>query len=103
MDHTQVHRGMLVAARAILEDCGGRSAVMRLHAAGYELIIVGHSLGGGVATLLTARAPPPATPAPSLAPILRADWPLLCTSSIPSHTASACHVSSTRPRSAHDR
>ena len=49
-----VHGGMLRAARAILDDCGCRAALDRLHAAGYSLTIVGHSLGAGVAALLTA-------------------------------------------------
>ena len=48
------HGGFLRAARAILDDCGCRAALERLREAGYSLTIVGHSLGGGVGTLLTA-------------------------------------------------
>ena len=51
--HT-AHRGMLRAARAILDECGCRVALERLRAAGYSLTIVGHSLGAGVGTILTA-------------------------------------------------
>ena len=48
------HGGMLRAARAILDECGARRAVARLRANGYALTVVGHSLGAGVAVLLTA-------------------------------------------------
>lgn len=48
------HGGFLRAARAILDDCGCRAALEKLRVAGYELTVVGHSLGGGVASIITA-------------------------------------------------
>lgn len=76
------HGGILRAARAILDDCGCRATLERLRAAGYELTVVGHSLGAGVATLITALLlfgerplasdpslpPPPPGPPPGFEP-----------------------------------
>ena len=47
------HGGMLLAARAILDTCGVRATLDKLRDAQYTVTIVGHSLGGGVGTLLT--------------------------------------------------
>lgn len=68
LDGCNVHAGMLAAARAILDDCGARQCLDLLRGAGYTITVVGHSLGAGVATLITllddhvtcvAYAPPP--------------------------------------------
>lgn len=47
------HHGMLAAARAILDDCGCLKLIERLFEQGYDLKLVGHSLGAGVAVLIT--------------------------------------------------
>lgn len=47
------HHGMLAAARAILDDCGCLKLIDRLFEQGYDLKLVGHSLGAGVAVLMT--------------------------------------------------
>jgi len=46
------HSGMYEAARYLSDDVGVRSTLERLHASGYDVVICGHSLGAGVATLL---------------------------------------------------
>mmetsp|Transcript_9579 Transcript_9579/g.30663 ORF Transcript_9579/g.30663 Transcript_9579/m.30663 type:complete len:485 (+) Transcript_9579:244-1698(+) len=48
------HRGMLLAARAVLDDCGARRLVDALLARGFNLTLVGHSLGAGVAVIIAA-------------------------------------------------
>ena len=48
------HGAMLRAARALLDECGLRAAFLQLRDAGYSLTLVGHSLGAGVAAILTA-------------------------------------------------
>lgn len=59
------HGGMLRAARAILGASGVRAILDKLRDAQYTLTIIGHSLGGGVGSLLTcvpwphAMKPPP--------------------------------------------
>jgi hypothetical protein len=50
----QVHLGMLRAARAILDDFGGRTAIHELSSKGYKIKIVGHSLGAGTGVLIAA-------------------------------------------------
>jgi hypothetical protein len=71
------HRGMLRAARAILDDCGCRAALELFRSAEYSLTLVGHSLGAGVASVLTAlltlgekatRSDPTAPPPPPQPP-----------------------------------
>lgn len=49
--HTYSCGGMVRAAMYVLREVG--PALRRLHAEGYKLTIVGHSLGGAVAALLT--------------------------------------------------
>lgn len=51
----QVHLGMLRAARAILDDFGGRTAIHELSSKGYKIKIVGHSLGAGTSVLIAAE------------------------------------------------
>ena len=46
------HSGMYEAARYLSDDLGLRCTLERLHASGYDVVICGHSLGAGVATLL---------------------------------------------------
>ena len=48
------HGGILRAAKAILNDCGAAAAVDALRAKGIHVTVVGHSLGAGVAVLMTA-------------------------------------------------
>jgi pimeloyl-ACP methyl ester carboxylesterase len=48
------HGGILRAAQAILKDCGAGDAIDKLRARGVNVTLVGHSLGGGVASLMTA-------------------------------------------------
>ncbi|KAJ8608390.1 hypothetical protein CTAYLR_008154 [Chrysophaeum taylorii] len=55
------HCGMLAAARAILDKCGARKVLETLFDAGFELEIVGHSMGAGVAAVLAALLDKPAT------------------------------------------
>ena len=50
--HRSTHAGMLTAARWLLDEL--RLPLLQLDAAGYRLLLTGHSLGAGVATLLTA-------------------------------------------------
>ena len=50
-----VHTGMLVAARAILDVFGMRRSVHKLLSHGYDVKVVGHSLGAGVAVLVVAE------------------------------------------------
>lgn len=49
--HTYACGGMVRAAMHVLREVG--PALRRLHAEGYQITIVGHSLGGAVAALLT--------------------------------------------------
>lgn len=49
--HTYACGGMVRAAMYVLREVG--PALRRLHAEGYKITIVGHSLGGAVAALLT--------------------------------------------------
>ncbi|KAL1504977.1 hypothetical protein AB1Y20_008743 [Prymnesium parvum] len=50
------HSGMLTAARWLLDEL--RAPLLQLAAAGYRLVLTGHSLGAGVATLLAALLRP---------------------------------------------
>ena len=49
------HSGFQQAARAILADYGLRDYVLRLFAEGFDVKVVGHSLGAGVSVLLAAE------------------------------------------------
>ena len=51
LQHTYACGGMVRAAMYVLKEVG--PALRRLHAAGYQVTMVGHSLGGAVAALLT--------------------------------------------------
>lgn len=48
------HGGFLRAAKAVLDDCGSRRLILRLFDEGYDLQVVGHSMGAGVGALVTA-------------------------------------------------
>jgi len=52
LQHTYACGGMVRAAMYVLKEVG--PALRRLHAAGYQITMVGHSLGGAVAALLTS-------------------------------------------------
>jgi len=52
LQHTYACGGMVRAAMYVLKEVG--PALRRLHAAGYQVTMVGHSLGGAVAALLTS-------------------------------------------------
>ncbi|KAJ1456090.1 hypothetical protein M885DRAFT_518562 [Pelagophyceae sp. CCMP2097] len=49
----KAHGGVLRAAFAILDDCGAGACIEKLREEGYSLTVVGHSLGAGVAALIT--------------------------------------------------
>jgi hypothetical protein len=50
-----IHRGLYTAAMGLLEGYNLRPVLMRLLTAGYQIKIVGHSLGAGIAALITAE------------------------------------------------
>jgi hypothetical protein len=50
-----IHRGLYTAAMGLLEGYNLRPVLMRLLTAGYQIKVVGHSLGAGIAALITAE------------------------------------------------
>ena len=54
--HGWAHEGMLEAARWLLPDV--LTPLMHLHASGYAIVLCGHSLGAGIAAILTVLLRP---------------------------------------------
>eukprot|EP00633_Aureoumbra_lagunensis_P002915 CAMPEP_0197286626 /NCGR_PEP_ID=MMETSP0890-20130614/2158_1 /TAXON_ID=44058 ORGANISM="Aureoumbra lagunensis, Strain CCMP1510" /NCGR_SAMPLE_ID=MMETSP0890 /ASSEMBLY_ACC=CAM_ASM_000533 /LENGTH=762 /DNA_ID=CAMNT_0042755163 /DNA_START=111 /DNA_END=2403 /DNA_ORIENTATION=+ len=54
ISYSILYLGMLKAARALLDDCGLRVCLKRLANKNFSIDTTGHSLGAGVATVITA-------------------------------------------------
>ena len=67
----RAHGGIWRAARAILADCAAEDCLRRLQEAGLDVVLVGHSLGGGVAAMMAALLNHDAAGRPREGPLAR--------------------------------